>query len=163
MVAQNKNIKFSEARYLKRIKNYPFCIKDDKKYKYEALISLGSNIEPECERFVRLFRKIQGDRRIKIIQTSALLINEAFGYKEQKDFTNALMYIKTSLHARALLKVLQHYENIFKRERSFKNAPRTLDLDIVFFSSKTYCDSRLTLPHVGAYDRLSITLILGLM
>lgn len=158
-----RNLKINEARYFKRIKYYPFFTKDDKRYKYLALVSLGSNIEPECERFVKLFRKIQDDRRIKIIQTSSLLINEAFGYKEQKDFTNALMFVKTSLHARKLLKVLQHYENIFHRKRSFKNAPRTLDLDIIYFSEKTYCDDRLTLPHKGANDRISITLVLGTM
>ncbi|MBZ7976685.1 2-amino-4-hydroxy-6-hydroxymethyldihydropteridine diphosphokinase [Campylobacter sp. RM12637] len=157
------NIKINEARYFKRIKYYPYFSKDNKVYKYLALISLGSNIEPECERFVRLFKKLKSDRRFKIIQTSALLINEAFGYKEQKDFTNALMFVKTSLHARELLKVLQHYENIFHRTRSFKNAPRTLDLDIVYFSEKTYCDKRLVLPHYGAEDRISITLVLGTM
>ena len=158
-----QNIKINEARYLKSIKYYPYFKNTNKKYKYEALISLGSNIEPECERFVKLFRKLLDDRRIFVLQTSPLLINEAFGYKEQKDFTNALMHIKTSLHARELLKILQHYENIFKRKRSFKNAPRTLDLDIIYFSSKTYCDARLTLPHKGAEDRISITLVLGLM
>ncbi|WP_267525100.1 2-amino-4-hydroxy-6-hydroxymethyldihydropteridine diphosphokinase [Campylobacter sp. MG1] len=157
------NIKVFEAKYFKRIKFYPYFKKTNRKYKYEALISLGSNIEPECERYVKLFRKILCDRRIFVTQSSPLLINEAFGYKEQKDFTNALMFLKTSVHVRELLKVLQHYENIFKRKRSFKNAPRTLDLDIVFFSSKTYNDKRLILPHVGAYDRISINVILGVM
>lgn len=157
------NIKITEARYFDRTRFYPCFKKSKKKYKYEALISLGSNIEPEKERYVKLFRKILDDRRIFVSQSSPLLINKAFGYEQQKDFTNALMFIKTSLHARKLLKVTQHYENIFKRVRSFKNAPRTLDLDIVFFSAKTYCDKRLTIPHVGAYDRISIFLILGIM
>lgn len=157
------NIKINEAKYFKRIRYFPYKAKDNKSYKYYALVSLGSNIEPECERFVKLFKKLKNDRRISIVQTSALLINEAFGYKEQKDFTNALMIIKTSLHAREFLKLLQHYENIFYRKRSFKNAPRTLDLDIVYFSDKTYCDERLILPHIGAKDRISITLVLGTM
>ncbi len=41
------------------------------------------------------------DRRFKILATSPFLINEAFGFKAQKDFTNAAMLIQTNLHARA--------------------------------------------------------------
>ncbi|MBZ7988056.1 2-amino-4-hydroxy-6-hydroxymethyldihydropteridine diphosphokinase [Campylobacter canadensis] len=157
------NIDFKEAKCLKRQRFFPIKKKKNPAYKYEALISLGANIAPEEFRFKQLFRKFLSDRRIKINQSSFLLINEAFGYKEQKDFTNALVFLQSSLHARELLKLLQHYENIFKRKRTFKNAPRTLDLDIIFFSKKSYKDSRLCLPHIGAYDRTFITLLLGLM
>ncbi len=59
------------------------------------------------------------DKRFKILSTSPMLINEAFGFKEQKDFTNAVMLIQTNLHARALLKVLLYYEvNLNARELS---------------------------------------------
>lgn len=76
------------------------------------------------------------DKRLQVLQTSPFLVNKAFGFEEQKDFTNAVMVVSTSLHARALLKVLFFYEFKFKRKRTFKNAPRTLDLDLLYFSKK---------------------------
>lgn len=151
------------ARKFEKSKFFPFKTnkKDDKKYL--ALISLGSNIEDEKKRFDKLFRVLMFDKRIKIIQTSNLLINKAFGYEKQKDFTNAVMFIKTNLHARALLKVLLYYELKFKRKRTFKNAPRTLDLDLLYFSKKVRKDSWCMVPHLGAKERISVILPLGLL
>lgn len=92
-----------------------------------------------------------------------MLINEAFGFKEQKDFTNAVMLIQTNLHARALLKVLLYYEVKFKRKRTFKNAPRTLDLDLLYFSQKVKRDKWCEVPHKGAKERVSVILPLGMI
>lgn len=103
------------------------------------------------------------DKRFKILSTSPMLINEAFGFKEQKDFTNAVMLIQTNLHARALLKVLLYYEVKFKRKRTFKNAPRTLDLDLLYFSQKVKCDKWCEVPHKGAKERVSVILPLGMI
>ncbi|MCD8213373.1 MAG: 2-amino-4-hydroxy-6-hydroxymethyldihydropteridine diphosphokinase [Campylobacter sp.] len=47
--------------------------------------------------------------------------------------------------------------------RSFKNAPRTLDLDILYFSGRNRNDARLTLPHSCASERFSVILPLGIM
>ncbi|MGF7494363.1 2-amino-4-hydroxy-6-hydroxymethyldihydropteridine diphosphokinase, partial [Campylobacter concisus] len=55
------------------------------------------------------------------------------------------------------------YESKFKRVRTFKNAPRTLDLDILYFSKKVYKTPRLIVPHPGASKRLSVIVPLGLM
>lgn len=100
---------------------------------------------------------------LKILSTSPMLINEAFGFKEQKDFTNAVMLIQTNLHARALLKVLLYYEVKFKRKRTFKNAPRTLDLDLLYFSQKVKRDKWCEVPHKGAKERVSVILPLGMI
>ena len=157
------DFKIKGARKFDKSNFFPFVSnkKDDKKYL--ALVGLGSNIENEKKRFDNLFKIMMFDKRIKIIQTSNLLINKAFGYENQKDFTNAVMFIKTNLHARALLKVLLYYEQKFKRKRTFKNAPRTLDLDLLYFSKKVKKDQRCTVPHVGAKERISVILPLGLL
>lgn len=146
---------------MQRINFFPFSSSCYNEGKYFALIGLGSNIFDEKKRFKQLFRALMQDKRIRVLKTSSLLINEAFGYKEQKDFTNALMLVQTSLHARMLLKILLYYELKFKRTRSFKNAPRTLDLDLLYFSAKTKQDEYCTLPHGGVYERLSVILPLG--
>ncbi|AJC87225.1 2-amino-4-hydroxy-6-hydroxymethyldihydropteridine diphosphokinase [Campylobacter insulaenigrae] len=151
------------ARKIEKNRFFPFYSKKQQKGKYLAIIGLGSNIENEKNRFLALFRKIMQDRRLQILQTSPFLINKAFGFEKQKDFTNAVMMISTSLHARALLKVLFFYEFKFRRKRTFKNAPRTLDLDLLYFSKKVRKDEYCIVPHQGVNDRISVILPLGLL
>ncbi|QWU79424.1 2-amino-4-hydroxy-6-hydroxymethyldihydropteridine diphosphokinase [Campylobacter novaezeelandiae] len=157
MLKINGAIRFETSRF------FPYCNKGVIKQKYYAFIGLGSNIEPEKKRFDIFFRKLLDDKRIKILATSPFLINKAFGFTEQKDFTNAVMIIATNLHARALLKILLYYELKFKRKRTFKNAPRTLDLDLLYFSKKVRKDSWCEVPHIGVKDRISVILPIGLL
>jgi len=154
-------LKIQGARRFEKSRFFPFFSQKTSSFKYLALIGLGSNIKPEKKRFDMLFRTMMDDKRFKILSTSAMLINEAFGFKEQKDFTNAVMLMQTNLHARALLKVLLYYEFKFKRKRTFKNAPRTLDLDLLYFSQKVKRDKWCEVPHRGAEERVSVILPLG--
>ena len=95
---------------------------------------------------------------------SALVPKNARAVSKQKpcfaDFCEPLVVVG-ALHARALLKVLLHYELKFKRQRSFKNAPRTLDIDLLYFSTKCHNDGFCTLPHTGVSERISVILPLG--
>lgn len=136
-----------------------------KKYrgKYLAIIGLGSNVGDSKGHFKRLFILFMKDKRLRAIKSSPILINKAFGYKLQRDFHNSVMMIATSLHARALLKLLFFYEFKFRRKKSFKNAPRSLDLDLLYFSEKSYNTSFCTLPHPGAHKRNSVILPLGMI
>lgn len=131
--------------------------------KNSVILGLGGNIGDVKKRFNGLYFKLSRDSRFHIVENSALLINEAFGFKEQADFTNAVMLVQTSLAARQILKITANLEKRFGRVRSFKNAPRTLDIDILYFSGRSRNDARLTLPHPGAQSRASVILPLGTM
>jgi len=132
-------------------------------FKNSVILGLGGNIGDVKKRFNGLYFKLSRDSRFHIVENSALLINEAFGFKEQADFTNAVMLVQTSLAARQILKITANLEKRFGRVRSFKNAPRTLDIDILYFSGRSRNDTRLTLPHPGAQSRASVILPLGTM
>lgn len=132
-------------------------------FKNSVILGLGGNIGDVKKRFNGLYFKLSRDSRFHIVENSALLINEAFGFKEQADFTNAVMLVQTSLAARQILKITANLEKRFGRVRSFKNAPRTLDIDILYFSGRSRNDARLVLPHPGAQSRASVILPLGTM
>ncbi|KAA6227955.1 2-amino-4-hydroxy-6-hydroxymethyldihydropteridine diphosphokinase [Campylobacter sp. LR264d] len=149
------------VRRIEKMRFFPYKSKFLRKFKYFAFIGLGSNMNDEKKCFRALFRLFMDDRRLRILATSPLLINKAFGYEFQKDFTNAVMLLQTSLHARAFLKILLFYEFKFKRQRIFKNAPRTLDLDLLYFSKKVREDSFCKVPHECADKRISVILPLG--
>ena len=132
-------------------------------FKNIVILGLGGNIGNVKKCFDRLHYNISHDKRFCVVENSAILIHEAFGFKAQDDFSNAVMIIQTSLCSRALLKITANLEKRFGRIRSFKNAPRTLDIDILYFSGKNRNDERLTLPHPGAKSRMSVILPFGMM
>ncbi len=63
------------------------------------------------------------------------------------DYINAVVQILTSSGPYYLLKQLQHLEQAAGRERPYANAPRTLDLDLLLYSSGQITSSTLTVPH----------------
>ena len=137
-----------------------------RKIRYTYILGIGGNIANEKEvksRFERLIIKLAKDRRFKLVKSSPIIKNKAFGYENQADFLNAVLEIKSSLYALRVLKIMLNYEKIFGRKRSFKNAPRTLDIDIIDFSAKIRQSERLSLPHPKACQRLSVILPLAMM
>ena len=63
------------------------------------------------------------------------------------DYINAVVRIETRLPAQQLLEQLQSIERDFGRERPYRNAPRTLDLDILLYGSQHISNQTLTVPH----------------
>jgi 2-amino-4-hydroxy-6-hydroxymethyldihydropteridine diphosphokinase len=63
------------------------------------------------------------------------------------DYVNAVVQVQTCLPALALLHALRAIEFQAGRERPFRNAPRTLDLDVLLYGSAIIQSEELTLPH----------------
>ena len=63
------------------------------------------------------------------------------------DYLNAVVALHTGLTAPALLNALQALELQAGRERPYRNAPRTLDLDVLLYGSARMESARLTVPH----------------
>ena len=63
------------------------------------------------------------------------------------EFVNAVVMYDTDLLPLELLDALQNLEKTAGRERPDLNAPRTLDLDIIFYGDIALDSPRLTLPH----------------
>lgn len=63
------------------------------------------------------------------------------------DFVNAVVRVDTTLAPHALLEALQGIEHDFGRERPFRNAPRTLDLDLLLYGEQVIADELLQVPH----------------
>lgn len=69
------------------------------------------------------------------------------------DFTNAVLKVETSLSPEALLRALQAIENAYGRERPYRNAPRSLDLDLLLHGTQHRQTAFLTLPHPRMHER----------
>ena len=127
-----------------------------------ALIGIGGNIGDVKRRFEKLLFKFKKDKLVKVLATSIIFKNPPFGYLEQNYFYNSLILIDTKLSPIRLLKYLQRVEYYFRRKREFKDGPRTLDLDIIFYEKKEIAKGTvLIVPHPNWQDRESVLLPLG--
>ncbi len=69
------------------------------------------------------------------------------------DYINAVVQLRTRLQPMALLKAMQSIEERFGRERPYRNAPRTLDLDLLRYGERRIVTPLLTLPHPRLHER----------
>lgn len=69
------------------------------------------------------------------------------------DYLNAVVLVRTRLNAHDLLRHLQAIEQQHGRERSARNAPRTLDLDLLLHGDEIVRDDDLTVPHPRMHER----------
>ena len=65
------------------------------------------------------------------------------------------------MQAHAFLDYLMRLEKKFGRRRSFANAPRTLDLDIIFFDNRVIKTKKLSVPHPSWSKRESVVIPLS--
>ena len=142
---------------------YPYKAKYTSYKPYEVTVAIGGNKGNTKQIFHKLFICLQSDTRFDILKTSPLLKNPPFGYLNQNDFLNGIITLKTNLSANAFLKAMQDYERRFKRQRSFKNAPRTLDIDIIFYANQKINSEKLTVPHQGWSHRDCVLIPLSRM
>ena len=71
----------------------------------------------------------------------------------QPEFINAVAQLETGLPAERLLAELQEIEARHGRRRSFANAPRTLDLDLLLFGNLSVATDKLAVPHPRMHER----------
>ena len=118
-----------------------------------AVIALGSNLAEPARQVRAALSALEAHPQIQIEKTSSLYVTAPVGYDDQPDFVNAVCSVRTSLDGVSLLAVLNRIEADFGRERTFRNAPRTLDLDIIDFDGISSDNPHLTLPHPRAHER----------
>ena len=136
--------------------NFPKKFNDTSNKKYLVTIGIGGNIGNTKKIFDKLILCLNKDSRFTLLMTSPLLQNPPFGFLEQSNFLNGIIELKTNLCPKDFLKAMQRYENKFGRKRSFQDAPRTLDIDIIFFDNKKINTKKLIIPHKDWASRESV-------
>ena len=126
-----------------------------------VLLGIGGNVGDVVRRFEHLFWYLKHSRFVQICKSAPIVKNPPFGYLEQADFYNSLLLVETRLSPRDLLRYVLHVEKIFGRKRLFKDAPRTLDIDIIFYENINMQTKTLTLPHPHWQERASVLIPLG--
>lgn len=114
---------------------------------HTAFVGLGSNLEDPISQLQRAFADLDALPGTRLVARSSLYRSAPVGYLDQPDFVNAVARLETSLTPQDLLKSLLNIEHVHGRERTFRNAPRTLDLDVLLYDELQMHEHGLTIPH----------------
>jgi len=118
-----------------------------------AYVGLGSNLQDPRRQIQSALAELDAMPHTRVVKRSSLYRSAPIGHLEQPDFVNAVAQLETGLPAERLLAELQQLEARHGRKRSFANAPRTLDLDILLFGNATIRTPALTIPHPRMHER----------
>ncbi len=113
-----------------------------------AVVALGSNLGVRAGTLRAATDALEA-RGNTVLARSSFYETEPVGYENQPDFLNATVMVGVPECASPedFLAQLLSIEAQFGRERPFPNAPRTLDLDLIFFENETRDTPFLSLPH----------------
>ncbi len=115
-------------------------------------LALGSNLgnrRSYIENAIRLLK----EKHLRVEKVSRIIETEPLGGLPQGKFLNAVLKATTDLSAFELLGVAQSIEKELGRERSVRNAPRTIDIDILLYDHQRITNPQLTIPHPRMFER----------
>lgn len=111
-----------------------------------ATIALGANLGDAAQQVRTAMQSIWAHPDISAVAESDLYTSPAF-QSDGPDYVNAVIQVDTTLTAPALWRVMANIEQQAGRERPYRWAPRTLDLDLIFYGSGQLSSAELTVPH----------------
>jgi 2-amino-4-hydroxy-6-hydroxymethyldihydropteridine diphosphokinase len=121
-----------------------------------AFLGLGSNLGNRAGYLEDALQSLDAHQCIRILARSSMYDTDPVGEIAQPNFLNMVVEIETSLPPPELLELCLTIEESNGRVRSVKWGPRTLDIDILFYSNKIIEIDGLRIPHPEAHRRLFV-------
>lgn len=116
-----------------------------------VFLCLGSNLGDRESNLLKGFELLA--RRVTIEFVSSIYETEPVGFQEQPWFLNVVCQCTTQLDPFNLLVFAKEIENEMGRVPDFRNAPRPIDIDILFYEDHTIETDDLTVPHPRIGER----------
>jgi len=117
-----------------------------------AYVALGANLGDAAQTLRDALQSLAHTPGIRLGQASSLYRTAPIE-SSGPDYLNAVAEVSTTLTAPDLLGALQAIENAAGRERPYRNAPRTLDLDLLLFGNARIDSPDLSVPHPRMWQR----------
>ena len=125
-----------------------------------AYIGLGANLGDPAAALALAVQQLGSHPGITVTALSSYYRTEPID-STGPDYTNAVVAVRTTLTAPALLACLQSIEVAAGRKRPYRNAPRTLDLDILLYGDAQVYSAALSIPHPRMRARAFVLLPLA--
>ena len=121
---------------------------------HEAAIELGANLGNKKENIDMAIEAISRLPKTNVLKTSSYYETEPFGVPDmQENYINCCIKIETELLPQTLLGALLGIEASMGRIRTFKNASRIIDIDLLLYEDQCINTSDLKLPHPEILNR----------
>lgn len=127
-----------------------------KMYPNEVFVGLGGNIGDSYRILCQTLEKIAAHPKIFDLKTSRFYCTTPVSTIPQDPYINAVCQFKTTLTLRELLSSLQDIEKKMGKKEKVKEAPRIIDLDILFFGLEACHEQDLQVPHLRWRERLFV-------
>ena len=114
-------------------------------------LGLGSNLGDRMSSLTMAVERLS--QGVNIRDISSVYETEPLGFKEQPLFLNAVVSAMTELEPFELLRFIKQIESDLGRKPGFRNAPRIIDIDILFYGDLVVQIPELTIPHPGIAER----------
>lgn len=118
-----------------------------------AYVGIGSNLQDPVRQVRDALAELDRLPHTRVVKQSSLYRSAPLGHAAQPGFINAVAQLETGLPAERLLAELQQIEARHGRKRSFANAPRTLDLDVLLYGDVVLDLPGLKTPHPRMHER----------
>src|SRR5258708_38488222 len=118
---------------------------------HTVYLALGANIGDRRGNLAAALQRLREVMEIEVV--SSLYETDPVGYTDQPRFLNVVCYGKTWLPAEDLLKYAKEIELAIGRKPSFRNGPRPIDIDILFYDDVHIKQEHLTIPHPRLRER----------
>jgi len=118
-----------------------------------AWVGIGANLGDAQANVLDALERLTWTPGVRLLRASSLYRTAPID-SSGDDYVNAVAEVDTLLSARALLAVLLDIEQAHGRERPYRNAPRTLDLDLLLYDDEVIADApALLVPHPRMHER----------
>jgi 2-amino-4-hydroxy-6-hydroxymethyldihydropteridine diphosphokinase len=117
----------------------------------EIYLALGSNLGDRMSNLTAAVQRLSAKLTIK--KLSSVYETEPVYFKEQPLYLNAALSAVTELEPSALFGFVKSIEIDLGRQPSFRNAPRLIDIDILFYGDRIIETPELIIPHPGIAER----------
>ena len=115
-------------------------------------LSLGSNLGDRAAILDRAIEELNASG-VRVTRRSPIYETEPQGFAAQGWFLNAVVEAETALFPQQLLKRVQAIERKLGRKRTFRNAPRAIDIDIILLNAAVVKTADLEIPHPRYRER----------
>ena len=125
-------------------------------HRHRAAIALGSNLGARPTLLNNALDRLRAHPQVEILSVSNFHETDPVGGPPgQLKYINAAAVLATSLQPRELLELLLEIERTLGRDRSsgIRNAPRTIDLDVLLYDDAIIDEPNLCVPHPRMHER----------
>ncbi|EFQ83336.1 2-amino-4-hydroxy-6-hydroxymethyldihydropteridine diphosphokinase [Aeromicrobium marinum DSM 15272] len=120
----------------------------------QAVIAIGSNLGDRHARLQGAVSALEDTPEVSVVALSSVYETAPVDAPEESgSYLNAVVLLDTTLTVHTLLDRALAIEDAFGRERTERNAPRTLDVDVIVVGDRVASDDQLVLPHPRAHER----------